>query len=447
MTTNTAQLRWMNTVVFLDIMGIAMVVPLLPIIGKEMGLSHTVYGLIGSLYGVAQIFSGPVMGALSDVNGRKGVFLISLVGAFLAYSILGAAAMWKSALLLGVSRIAIGLVKQTMTIATAFVTDETTAEDRTKSLATLFSITNIGFILGAPIGGILSHKNILFPVVSSTFCYLAAFVICYSKIEDKGGSLGTKQVCPSLAAKGISFSSYKNKKAPHALPAQDGNDAPRPVLSTVVTEFKGLWEDMRRNADVKNIAVASFLSTLGLVVVQTSFTMVTKERFNLQARESSYLVSYQAGMNSFILFFLAGKIESFFKSRQVSISKIFPYSALLSGVSLILQARTHSIKPLLLLMAVGALGDALFKVYLSAQFTKLYEAEIGAAAGLFGNIEAICRVIAPALAGLLLDSGGLALPWTFAGALNIILAGFCSSSLVFSDDEAAAGLASDKKTD
>eukprot|EP01064_Diplonema_japonicum_P003206 TRINITY_DN1209_c1_g2_i1.p1 TRINITY_DN1209_c1_g2~~TRINITY_DN1209_c1_g2_i1.p1 ORF type:complete len:459 (+),score=63.63 TRINITY_DN1209_c1_g2_i1:35-1378(+) len=430
-----AQLRWMNTVVFLDILGIAMVVPLLPIIGREMGLSHTTYGFVGSLYGIAQIFSGPVMGAISDVKGRKSVFLLSLMGAFLAYAMLGYGATVQSIVLLSISRVIVGLVKQTMTIATAFVTDETTTETRTNSLATLFSITNIAFIIGAPVGGILSTKSILYPVACSSVCYITGFLLCYFKIEDKGGSLGTKQVCPSLAARGLSPSEYSNKKAPHAIPDQDQPTEARPIFSTILTEFKGLWEDMWKNVLMKKIAVASFLSTLSVVIVQTSFTMVTKERFSLTSKESSYLVSYQAGMNSFVLFFLSGKIEKFLKSRKVPLSTVFPVAALMSGASLVLQARCHSLKPLCGIMVLGALGDALFKVNLSALFTKLYEAEIGAAQGLFGNIEAICRVIAPAVSGLLLDTGGLSMPWTFAGALNIILAAYCTSALSRADDE------------
>ena len=425
-----SQVQWMLLVVFVDIVGIAMVAPILPTIGKELGLSHTMFGFVGSFYGLAQAFSSPVMGAISDARGRKGVFLISLVGAALAYLTLGMALTYNAAWLLGVSRVTVGLVKQTMTIAISFITDETEPEARTSAIATLFSITNLAFILGAPFGGILSQKtSTKYPVLISAALYALAFLVCKLKIEDKGGSLGTKQVCPSLAAKGLKPSQYANKKAPHALPsAKEGAEAEerKPILQSVVQEFTGLLEDMWTNETIRKIGVAAFMSTLAVVVIQTSFTSVVVNKFDLTTREASYLVSYTALLNALWMFALTERVEKALRSFN-----IFPVSALLSGGALIVQAKCDSLKPVMLCMLVGSLGDALFKVFLSSVFTKLYEAEIGAAQGLFGNIEALCRVAAPAIAGVLLDAGGLSMPWTFAGALNIVVAAYCH--IYFSD--------------
>eukprot|EP01060_Flectonema_neradi_P030563 TRINITY_DN4471_c2_g1_i1.p1 TRINITY_DN4471_c2_g1~~TRINITY_DN4471_c2_g1_i1.p1 ORF type:complete len:484 (+),score=58.71 TRINITY_DN4471_c2_g1_i1:82-1452(+) len=431
-----SQITWMSLVVFVDIIGIALVAPLLPMIAKEIGLSHTMFGVVGSLYGVAQIFSGPVMGGISDVSGRKVVFLISLVGAAVAYLGLAAATVYNSMFLMALSRITVGLVKQTMTIATAFITDETSISDRTRSLATLFSVTNIGFIVGASLGGIFSNKfGLLMPVGLSTVMYLLAFLICLTKIDDKGGSLGTKQVCPTLAAKGISFSEYSNKEAPHALPEATRKDDSRPIFTQVWEEFLGVGEDMLKNELVRKIGISSFLSTLSLVTVQTSFTMVMQRKFDLSGKENGYLISYTATVNTMVLMLLSERIERKLQSMRVGHGIAFPATAVLSGLSLILQARSKSITFMMILMIFSALGESLFKVYISSLFTKLYKAEIGAAQGILGNIEAVCRIIAPFLSGLLLDFGGISMPWTFAGCLHIILFTYTATSFSPTLDE------------
>ena len=425
-------------VVFLDITGIALVAPLLPSIGTELGLTHTQFGFVGSLYGVAQAFSSPVMGAISDARGRKGVFLISLAGATLAYVLLGVGLAYKVVWLLGVSRITVGLVKQTMTIAISFITDETLAAERTPAIATLFSITNVAFIIGAPLGGILSGKfGLMTPVVLSSVLYAAAFALCKWLIEDKGGSLGTKQVCPSLAAQGLKPSEYSNKKAPHPIKEEESVER-GPIFATVLQEFKGLTTDMINNHSVRKVAIASFLSTLAVVTVQSSFTSVAVGKYNFTTREASYLISYKALLGAFWMMCMSEKVEK--RLRAFGSDNIFPASALLSGVALVCQARASTVYGMMTCMLFGSLGDALFKVFLSSLFTKLYEAEIGAAQGIFGNIESLCRVAAPALSGLLLDVGGLAMPWTFAGALNIIVASYCHSAFSALDDPANADL-------
>ena len=417
-----SQITWMSLVVFVDIVGIALVAPLLPMIAKDIGLSHTMFGIIGSFYGVAQIFSGPVMGGISDVSGRKVVFLISLAGAALAYLGLAAATVYQSMVLMACSRITVGLVKQTMTIATAFITDETTPTERTRALATLFSVMNIGFIIGAAVGGILSSKiGLVAPVGLSMAMYIIAFVICLFKIDDKGGSLGTKQVCPTLAAKGIAFSEYSNKEAPHALPEAERKNDKRAILSQVWEEFLGVGEDMWKNELVRKIGISSFLSTLSLVTVQTSFTMVMQKKFDLTGKENGYLIGYTSTVNTMVLMLLSERLERKLQSMRLGHGFVFPATAVLSGLSLLLQARSKSLSFVMMLMVVGSIGESLFKVYISSLFTKLYKAEIGAAQGILGNIEALCRIIAPFLSGILLDFGGISMPWTFAGCLHIIL--------------------------
>ena len=105
--------------VFLDLLGVMLVVPNLIHRFKELGISTANYGLVSSVYSASQIVGGLLIGYLGDnVLGRKRVLLLSFAGAGLSYLLVGVA---DSLGLLVLSRVVVGLVKQTMTTSTALV--------------------------------------------------------------------------------------------------------------------------------------------------------------------------------------------------------------------------------------------------------------------------------------------------------------------------------------
>lgn len=74
-------------------------------------------GVVGSVYSAAQIVGGIAMGFLSDsVLGRRGTLLVSMIGAGVAYYLVAVADSLATLIL---SRVIVGLVKQTMTASTA----------------------------------------------------------------------------------------------------------------------------------------------------------------------------------------------------------------------------------------------------------------------------------------------------------------------------------------
>ena len=78
---------------FLDILGIGLIVPILPKLveqfqgGSVAAASHT-YGLLAALYGLMQFICSPLLGSLSDRFGRRPVILASLFGSGLDYLLL-----------------------------------------------------------------------------------------------------------------------------------------------------------------------------------------------------------------------------------------------------------------------------------------------------------------------------------------------------------------------
>ena len=180
-TDNTMVPRALWWCVLLDIMGVGLVIPLLPSYARDLGAGTLFTGLLGTAYGLSQLVGASVLGRLSDVRGRRFVLFISLAGAASGYTCLAlAVGVFESLPLLFLSRLPIGLAKQTMTVARATVGDCTAAQGdlRTRRMGRLGMVAGTGFIFGPAIGGILSATaGLAVPPVLAVCLFCAALVI------------------------------------------------------------------------------------------------------------------------------------------------------------------------------------------------------------------------------------------------------------------------------
>ena len=105
--------RWIEIVSFMDAMGVALVITLVPFFTKELGIGAMGFGIITSLYGFCQIIGGAVISYLLDrYLSRKTVLLISSIGSGMSYALL---LIRGSLPTLIISRMLVGFIKQTTT--------------------------------------------------------------------------------------------------------------------------------------------------------------------------------------------------------------------------------------------------------------------------------------------------------------------------------------------
>src|SRR5687767_9833958 len=128
-----------------DLMGAAMVFPLLPFYATEFESSPLMIGIIFSSFFVAQLISAPLWGRVSDRYGRRPALLIGLGASTIAFFVFGFA---NSIWLLFLCRIVQGMGGGTTGVLNAYVSDTVPPEDRARSLGWLSAGTNVGTMLG-----------------------------------------------------------------------------------------------------------------------------------------------------------------------------------------------------------------------------------------------------------------------------------------------------------
>src|ERR1700688_2034849 len=139
-----AAMPFILVVVFIDVLGIGIALPVLPMLVGEYTASRELqtywYGALRVSYGVMQFFCAPLLGALSDRFGRRPVLLWSLLGLGLHFLLLALAP--SLALIIG------GTAGASLSVANAYVSDVTPAEGRAKGFGMVGAAFGLGFIFG-----------------------------------------------------------------------------------------------------------------------------------------------------------------------------------------------------------------------------------------------------------------------------------------------------------
>lgn len=150
---------------FLDILGLGLIIPILPKLivelqgGNVAAGAHTV-GLLGALYALMQFLFAPVLGGLSDRFGRRPVILTSLFGSGVDYLVLAFA---PSLAWFYVARAVLGITNANITAATAYIADISPPEKRAANFGLIGAAFGLGFVAGPALGGLLGNQDLRLP--------------------------------------------------------------------------------------------------------------------------------------------------------------------------------------------------------------------------------------------------------------------------------------------
>ncbi len=138
-------------IVLVDLLGLTIIIPLLPLYAVAFGADPLMIGVIGASYPLMQLIGSPLLGGLSDRFGRKPILIVSQVGTFVGFLLLGAA---NTIPILILARMIDGLSGGNIVTAQAAITDSTTPKNRAQGLGLLGAAFGLGFVIGPAIAGI-----------------------------------------------------------------------------------------------------------------------------------------------------------------------------------------------------------------------------------------------------------------------------------------------------
>ncbi len=380
-------------IVFVDLLGFSLILPLLPYYAQTFGADAFVTGLLVASYAVAQLIGAPALGRLSDRIGRRPVLLISIAGTFVGFLLLGfAGALW----VLFVSRIVDGLTGGNLSVAQAYITDVSDQKNRAKALGMIGAAFGLGFIIGPAVGGALSVYGYAVPAFAaaalSSINLLAVFFWLPESL--------TAERRAAMAAQ---------KKPPFTLGA--------------------LWNALSRPR-VGPLLRTRFFFVLAFATFQSIFALYAQYRLGLTAQTTGFVLAYVGVLSVLVQGFAIGKLTARFSETQL----IFAGS-LIMAVSLLGWAAAPNLAVLLVIMAPLSFAGGTLSTVLSSTLTKaVYPEEIGGVLGLAASVDSLTRVIAPSAGGFLLQALGAWAPGVFGALVMMWVTSFVWRRIVVNPD-------------
>jgi len=157
---------------FVDYLGIGLVYPIFavllfdnhhPIVPFDSSPEYrgAILGILLALTPISQFFCSPILGAFSDIKGRKIALISGISTGCLGYLLAIAGICLNSLGLLFLYRILVGASDATAAVAQATLVDISTEKNKAKRFAYLNSSFGFGFTVGPFLGGIIADPSIV----------------------------------------------------------------------------------------------------------------------------------------------------------------------------------------------------------------------------------------------------------------------------------------------
>ncbi len=349
-------------IVAVDVLGFTMILPLLPFYAQKYGASPFVVGVLATTFAVCQLISGPFLGRISDKYGRKPILMLSQMGTFAGFVMLGLA---NSLPIIFLSRIIDGITAGNLTIAQAAIADVTPPEGRAKA----FGVIGIAFGLGFLIG----------PAISAG---LAPFGVHY----------------PAYAAAGLSlisiFATWK------LLPK-----ASVKVQSSENSKSFGRAAVYLRDPKVRWLLVEFLIFGFVFAGFTSGFALFAERRFTWEgkpfgASEVALLFAYSGFLGLIFQGLILGRLVKAFGEAKLVWAG---FAAM--AVSYFLLASADSIAALLIASTIGSFGTGVIRPALTSLVSRTSNSdEQGAALGATQSMASMGQIFAPLISGGIINA-------------------------------------------
>lgn len=196
-------LNFILVCVFIDMLGIGLIIPVLPTLvgefvqGREQQALW--FGVLTMAFGLMQFLFMPMLGAVSDRVGRRPVLMYSMTGMCINFL---ATALAPNLASLFIGRVVGGMSSASIAVASAYASDISTHEQRSKSFGKVGAAFGLGFICGPMLGGVLGEIDIRLPFYAAALLSAANLAYGYFAVpeslppERRAGSISLSRINP-----------------------------------------------------------------------------------------------------------------------------------------------------------------------------------------------------------------------------------------------------------
>lgn len=366
-------------VVFIDLMGFGIVIPLLPIYGERYAPSPAVFGLLMAAYSLTQFIFAPVLGRLSDRYGRRPIIIVSLCGTVAGYLLFG---LQHSLVLLFVSRVVGGMTGANVSTAQAVIADITAPTERARGMGLIGAAFGLGFILGPAIGGLTIRLG---------------------------------EGAPGFFAAGLSLLALLLAiwKLPETWPHERRADT--------VERARG-WFSLGRlgralaHPQIGLLMAMFFLATFAFSNFESTFALFLEKRMKLDTVHVTYFFVFVGVLAALVQGGLVGRMVKRYGERNLVLAGGL---MLIPGYFALIW--THSIAHLMLCLPLLALGAGFTTPALSSLVSRLSTTdEQGGVLGLFQSMASMARIAGPFWGVFSFRDLGVSTPYWTAASVAVI---------------------------
>ncbi len=347
-------------VVFVDLLGFSIILPLLPFYALQFQISPEMIGMIAAVYSVCQFAASPILGSMSDRYGRRPLLIYSQFGSMAGFLLLAIAGnVW----ILVLSRIVDGISGGNITIASAYVADVSEPKDRASAMALIGVAFGLGFLFGPLIGGELAAAwGIAAPA------YAAAF----------------------FAATSMTLSFFYLKE-----PAVHRSSARKKGLGFYTEALQYL-----KIKDLRTMLLIFLFFALPFSLYVSMFSLYAHIELNFSEREVGRFLAYVGFLG---IIYQGGVIRPLVK--KIGELSLLRYGLAAMALGLLGLVLANNWQQLALVALVFSFGTGVTRVVLSSLVSQMAPPDKkGGVIGVSASIESFTRIIGPIIGGWIIGT-------------------------------------------
>lgn len=368
--------------IFLDLLGIGILVPVIPFLVRRFDSDALTVGLLALSFSAAQFVASPILGVLSDRHGRRPVLLLSLLGSAFGYFLFGwAGALWMMFL----GRLIDGFTGGNISAAQAYIADISPPEDRAKNFGLVGAAFGLGFIIGPAMGGVLAKISLSAPAYGAGILSLVTMGFGYFVL-------------------------------PESLRPEDRRATP--VRIADMNPLSHGLRALRRN-DLWPILLAFFFLNFAFSGMHTNFAVYTADKLGMGPEANAAVFAYIGLIAVIMQAVIVRRLTRYFPDRTLAAAGIAVMSA-----GFLATAWAYDTFTLYLACTLTPIGSGLSTPTLTSLLSKLVSSrEQGWALGASQSAASLARIIGPVWAGVVYDHVSQGAPyWTGAIWMVVSLA-------------------------